>query len=589
MTHDTLLSRWKEDRSLPTHRPALLGTRHMAVAGHYLAAQSAFRVLEAGGNAVDAGCAAGIALGVLQPDIVNVAGVAPIIVYLAERDEVVSISGLGTWPKAASAAYFREKHGGKIPTGILRTVVPAAPDAWITALQRFGTMSFADVAADAIRFARDGFPAHPLMADLIAQHAAEYARDPAAAAIYLPNGRAPAVGDLFVQADLGRTLQHMADEDRAAAARGGREAGLKAARDAFYKGDIAATITRFYRENGGWLTAEDMAGFSVEVEKPARTDFAGIDVYGCGPWCQGPSLLQAMNLLEPGELRAMGHNSVDYVHVVTEALKLAFADREGHFGDPRFVDIPLDGLLSAEYAKLRRALIRRDTAWPELPPPGDPRGMRASGAAPVLPKAAMAQPAGLKDTSYACVVDRWGNVFSGTPSDSSFDGVVVPGTGLAPSSRGSQSWTAADHPSRVEPGKRPRLTPNPALAIKRGAFAMPFGSPGGDVQIQVMLQVFLNVVLFGMDPQEAVEAPRFATFSFPDSFEPHAYYPGRLNIEESLAEKVGPALAARGHKIEQWPDGIWRAGAVCTIVADQQRKLLAGGADPRRQSYAAGW
>ncbi len=589
MSHDTLLSRWKENRSLPTQRPALLGTRHMAVAGHYLAAHAAFRVLEAGGNAIDAGCAAGMALGVVQPDIVNVAGVAPIILYLAEREEVLTISGLGPWPKAASAAYFRDRHSGKIPTGILRTVVPAAPDAWITALARFGTMGFADVAADAIRFARDGFATHPLMADLIAQHAAEYAQDPAAAAIFLANGRAPIVGEMFVQADLGRTLQHMADQDRAAATRGGRLAGLAAARDAFYKGDIAAAVVRFHRENGGLMTAEDMAGFSVEVEAPVRTEFAGVDVYACGPWCQGPSLLQALNLLSPRELHALGHNTGDYVHIVTEALKLAFADRERHFGDPRFVDVPIDALLSEKYASLRRALIRRETAWPEMPPAGDPRSMTASVASPRPTPTSATQPTGLKDTSYICVVDRWGNAFSATPSDSSFDSVMVPGTGLCPSSRGSQSWTASDHPSRVEAGKRPRLTPNPALAIRRGEFVLPFGSPGGDVQIQAMLQVFLNIVLFGMDPQQAVEAPRFATFSFPDSFEPHAYFPGRLNLEARIGELLGPALAKLGHKVELWPDHIWRAGAVCAIVADQERKLMAGGADPRRQSYAVGW
>ena len=509
--------------------------------------------------------------------------------YLAEREEVLTISGLGPWPKAASAAYFRDRHGGKIPTGILRTVVPAAPDAWIAALARFGTMGFADVAADAIRFARDGFATHPLMADLIAQHAAEYARDPAATAIYLPGGRPPAVGELFVQADLGRTLQYMADQDRAASARGGREAGLVAARDAFYKGDIAATIVRFHRDNDGLMTAEDMAAFSSEIEKPVRTEFAGIDVYACGPWCQGPSLLQAMNLLSPSELRAFGHNSADYVHVVTEALKLTFADREGHFGDPRFVDVPIEGLLSAEYAKLRRGLIRRDQAWPEMPPAGDPRRMTATLASSAPPRPVAAQPAGLKDTSYICVVDRWGNAFSATPSDSSFDGVMVPGTGLCPSSRGSQSWTGSDHPSRVEGGKRPRLTPNPALAIRRGEFVLPFGSPGGDVQIQAMLQVFLNIVLFGMDPQQAVEAPRFATFSFPNSFEPHAYFPGRLNLEARIGNALGPALAKLGHKVELWPDQIWRAGAVCAIVADKDRKLMAGGADPRRQSYALGW
>jgi gamma-glutamyltranspeptidase/glutathione hydrolase len=295
-------------------------------------------------------------------------------------------------------------------------------------------------------------------------------------------------------------------------------------------------------------------------------------------------LPQALNLLSPTELQQLGHNSADYVHVITEALKLTFADRERYYGDPRFVEVPLEELLSSEYAELRRALIRRDKAWPEMPPAGDPRGMR--GAIDTAMLRTGGPLAGMKDTSYVCVVDRWGNAFSATPSDSSFDGVMIPGTGLCPSSRGSQSWTGEDHPSRVEGRKRPRLTPNPAMAMRKGELLMPFGSPGGDVQVQAMLQVFLNVALFGMDPQQAVEAPRFATFSFPDSFEPHAYFPGRLNLEARL-KALGPELAARGHQVENWPDHIWRAGAVCTIVADG--KLMAGGADPRRQSYAAGW
>jgi gamma-glutamyltranspeptidase/glutathione hydrolase len=572
------------------HRPALMGTRHMAVAGHYAAAHAAFVVLEAGGNAVDAGVAAGIALEVLQPDIVSVAGVAPIMLYDAATEQITTISGLGWWPKAADPAYFRDRHGGRIPDGLRRTVVPAAPDAWITALGRFGTMSFGDVAAAAIRFAREGFPMYSLLADMIALHESDYARWASNTAIYLRGGRPPRAGELFVQSDLAATLGFMAEEERAHLA-GGRAAGLAAARDAFYKGDIAATIAAFHRENDGWLTLEDMNDLRVAIEPALRTRFTNWEVYTCGPWCQGPALIQALNLLDPAGLAALGHNSVDYVHVIVEAIKLAFADRERRYGDPRFVEVPIERLISTEYAGARRELIRPRLAWPEMPPAGDPHGRvggPGSGAEPLAGSVAVPH-AVPRDTSYVCVVDRWGNAFSATPSDVSFDAPVIPGTGLAVSTRGSQSWTDPAHASCLAPGKRPRLTPNPAIAIRRGEVVMPFGTPGGDVQIQAMLQVFLNQVLFGMNPQVAAEAPRFASYSFPDSFEPHDYFPGRLQIEGRFDPKLGDTLKSYGHDVQWWPGETWRAGSVCSIRADRRSGLLVGGADPRRSSYAVGW
>ena len=570
------------------HRPTVMGTRHMVSACHYLAAQAGFEILEAGGNAIDAGVAAGIALGVVQPEYVDVAGVAPIILYSARDRQVITISGLGTWPKALQRDYFQKKYGGKIPRGILRTVVPAAPDAWITALERWGTMSFGEVARAAIRFARDGFPVYPLMHEIIADHEQEYRDYPSNAAIYLPNGKVPEVGDIFVQADLARTLQHMADQETRRA-KESREAGLRAARDAFYRGDIAAAIVKFQKENGGLLGAEDLAEYRSGVEAPVHTSFGDITVYGCGPWCQGPSLLQALNLVDAAALTRLEHNSPAYLHHLAEAVKLAFADRDAYFGDPRFVEVPMDALLSAEYAAQRRKLIRRDRAWTEMPPSGTRDELGAAGAPRPAPKPETIWQAPELDTSYVCVVDHEGNVFSATPSDGSYNAPVVPGLGIIASSRGSQNWADPDHPSGVAPGKRPRLTPNPALALKPGHFVMPFGTPGGDVQTQAMLQVFLNIHVFGMDPQPAVEAPRFASYSFPSSFEPHSYYPGRLNIEGRIGEATGDALARLGHKVERWPDWTWLAGSVCTIVADRKRGIISGAADPRRPSYALGW
>jgi len=566
-------------------RPTVMGTRHMAVAGHYGAAHAAFAILEAGGNAVDAGVAAGIALGVLHSDLVNVAGVAPIMIYRAATREVLTISGLGWWPRAVTPDFFQRRFGGAIPTGILRTVVPAAPDAWITALEHYGTLSFGDCASAAIRFASEGFPMHALMSEMIAEHADDYRRWPSNAAIYLPDGRPPRAGERFVQRDLGRTLQYMADEERAAA-RGGRAAGLAAARHAFYRGDIAQAIVAFHRANDGLLAEEDLAAFRVAIEPPARTRFRDLDVYACGAWCQGPVLLEMLNILAGPDLRTMGHNSVDYVHVITEAMKLAFADRERYIADPRFVEVPLGTLLSEPFARSRRERIDAKRASPGMPPPGDVPGVIAHHD----PQATVHRAAaGAHDTSYVSVIDRDGNVFTATPSDPSYDMPVVPGTGLCPSSRGSQSWGDPSHPSSVAPGKRPRLTPMGTLAILPDGSPLPIGTPGGDVQAQAVLQVLLNMTLFGMTPQQAVEAPRFATYSFPDSFEPHSYSPGLLYVDDRVAPAVRDALRGRGHTVMDWPDFVWRAGAVCVQRPDRANGVIAAGADPRRPCYAVGW
>ena len=578
------ISRRVNVQGIESLRPVLVGTRHMAVAGHYLAAHAAFAILEAGGNAVDAGVAGGIALGVLQSDLVNVAGVAPIMIYVAKTQQVVTISGLGTWPRAVTPDHFAGDFGGHVPDGVLRTVVPAAPDAWITALERYGTMSFGECALAAIRFARDGFPMYALMSEMIGMHVDDYRRWPSNAAIYLPGGRVPQPGERFVQRDLARTLQYLADEEKAASKKG-RAAGLQAVRHAFYRGDIAHAIVDYHRANDGLLTLEDLADFHVALEPPVRSRFREIDVYTCGAWCQGPVLLEILNILDGIDLRAMGHNSADYVHTLAEAIKLAFADRERWFGDPRFVDVPLQTLLSPEYAERRRALIRPDRAWPAMPPAGDVEGRPArSDAVATRERAA----AGAHDTSHVSVIDGDGNVFAATPSDTSYDTPVIPGTGLCPSSRGSQSFGDPNHPSCPAPGKRPRLTPMVAMAFLPDG-PMPLGTPGGDVQAQALVQVLCNMRVFGMNPQQAVEAARFASYSFPDSFEPHNYSPGLLYVEDRVPRAVREALASRGHDVAEWPDFAWRAGAVCVQRVDRAAGMITAGADPRRPCYAVGW
>jgi len=565
---------------MTSYRPTLYGTRHAVSAGHYLATMAGFSILEGGGNAIDAGCAAGIALGVLQPDLVNFAGVAPIVIRMADGT-VETIAGLGHWPRALPPDLFMREHGGRIPAGVLRTVVPAAPDAWITALERHGTMGFADVAASAIRFAEEGFAMNPLLAMSIGSKLADYQRWPQNAAVFLPGGKTPAIGDKFVQTDLGRTIRYMADQERAATGRG-RAAGLAAARDAFYRSDIAREIVRFQQAEGGYLSMDDLGGFRSRLEPAVRRVWRGHEVIVCGPWCQGPALLEALLLVEHLGLDGLLHNSPDYLHLIIECLKLALADREYHFGDPQFVDVPLDHLLAPETIARRAAGVRRDRACP-----GMPERLEPSGGSHACLASAAALPQMDADTSYACAVDRWGNAFSATPSDGSATSPIVPGLGIIPSCRGMQSRPDPAHPSGVAPGKRPRLTPNPAMVVTAAGGVMPFGTPGGDVQIQAMLQVLLNTLHFGMELQDAIEAPRVASYSFPSSFAPFEYFPGRLAVEQRIGGETRAELARRGHKVEAWPEWTWLAGSVEAIMTNPATGMMAAGADPRRPAYAA--
>src|SRR5580704_19032020 len=379
-----------DQHRMPTHHPRIFGTKHMVASANYLAAQTGFEILEAGG-------AAGIALGVLQCEYVHFGGVAPIMIQLAETGATVSISGLGPWPKLASAAWFREHQGGRILSNIKRCVIPAAPDSWITALERYGTMSFGEVAAAAIRFGREGFGAQSISAEIIGESVATISQWPQNAAIYLPDGKPPVAGQRFFQTDLANSIQYMADQEKAA--KGDRIAGLNAARDAFYRGDIASKIVAYHKANDGWIRDNDLTEFHVDVETPLAVRFGDITVHGCRPWCQGPVLLQTLRILDGIDLAAMGHNTPAYIHTLIEALKLAFADRHAYYGDPKFVDVPIDALLSDAYVATRRARIDPARAWPEMPPAGTAAelGLAARAARTVAAtQAAESDP----DTSY---------------------------------------------------------------------------------------------------------------------------------------------------------------------------------------------
>src|SRR6195952_5182966 len=437
-------------------------------------------------------------------------------------------------------------------------------------------MRFAEIAASAIRFAADGFAVYPLLERSIGAHAEEYRRWASNTAIFLPNGRVPRTGEKFVQSDLARTIQYMADQDLAAGS--DRLAGLDAAHHAFYPGDIAREIIRFQQREGGYLSMQDLAESSSAIEPVVRRSWRGHELLTCGAWCQGPALQQAMALVEHVGIDGLAHNSADYLHRIVECLNLAMADREYHFGDPRFTDVPIDHLLDPATIARRAAALRDDRAFGEMPAPLDrPNRLHAPTDAD-LPKVEA-------DTSYCCVVDRWGNTFSATPSDGSGNVPVVPGLGITPSGRGSQSRPDPRHPAGVAPGKRPRLTPNPAMLVTEAGGVMPFGTPGGDVQTQAMLQVLLNVMHFGMDPQSAIEAPRLASYNFPSSFGPFEYFPGRLAVEGRIDQATRDELSARGHHIQVWPDWTWLAGSGGAIRTRPEARVTGGGGDPRRPAY----
>ena len=552
------------------------GSRHAISTGHYLATAAGAAILEAGGNAVDAGCCAGMALAVLHADEVNFAGVAPIMIR-SSGGETLTIDGLGTWPASIPPELFMREHGGTMPLGLLRTVVPAAPDAWITALRDHGTLSFGQVAAAAIRLAADGFAVFPLLAAGIERSAELYAQWPGNAEIFLPGGRPPRVGERFVQRDLAGTIALMADAE--AAAGGDRERGLRAARDAFYEGPIAQRIVAYHERHGGFLTREDLAGFHCRIEPPIATRWRDLELLTCGPWCQGPVLAQALLIVEAAGLDGLAHNEPDYIHVVIEALKGAFSDREHHYGDPAFVEVDINRLLSAEHAAARARVIDRARAAPGLPEP-------LFGTSQPLPPPSLDGAPAESGTSYVCVVDRWGNTFSATPSDASNTAPVIPGLGIVPSLRGLQSRPDPAHPAGVAPGKRPRLTPNPAIVVRDDGSVMPFGCPGGDMQIQAMLQVLLNVEHFGLDIQQAINAPRFSTWSYPNSFAPFEYLPDRVMVEDRFGDETLDELARRGHDVQRWPAFTRDAAAVEAIIHNARTGFYEAGADPRQPADA---
>ena len=585
----------------PTGRPVVRGIHGLVAAGHYLTAMSATRVLLNGGNAFDAAAAAGFAAAVVEPTAsYSLAAEGVIMLYHAGSGRMMSLSGQGVAPGAATVDFFRQRGFDKIPTGPgpnteLSFTVPGVVDAFIQMQKAYGVKTLDETMAPAIEYAEHGFPMYDYMRRrLQGRRSVEQFRryPPGGMDPFFPDGSPPESGQLVVQKQLATTLNKMVEAERKAG--GDRSAGLQAARDEFYCGETADTIVRCSQRVGGLLSKEDLASYEAGFDEPLRTTFMGHEIYAQPTWTQGAVFLQAANILENFDLRAMGHNSPQYIHTFTEAMKLAFADRDAYYGDPEFSEVPMDALLSKEYAAERAKLIRRDTALPVLSEPGDPWRSGKSAPAPVggvpgVAEKATADMSHMSDegTTHYAIIDAEGNMVSITPSGGAFStSVFFPELGCALSTRSEMFYLKEGHPNGLEPGKRPRTTLVSYIVSKDRQPVMTLGCPGGDNQPQSCLQLLLNVLLFGMDPQQAVEAPRFSCWSMVFSFYPQTHSPGQLNLEAAIPSGVRRELAAMGHKIlEMTTCG---TGAVVT-QRDPETGTLSAGADPRRTTYAIGW
>jgi gamma-glutamyltranspeptidase/glutathione hydrolase len=560
-----------------TMRPVIRGSHYAVSTRKPQATQAAERVLRSGGNAFDAAVAAQVVLSVVDPAMTGIGGDVNVLIYDAATKKVVSLNGSGPAPQLATIDWYRQNAGGRIPVndGLLSASMPTVVDACYVLLDRWGTMSFTELLAPAIELAGEGFPVSEYLVEYFVEHSPKLRKYETTARVYLPEGRTLKAGEKLRNPDLARTLKKLVEAEQEHG-KLGRRAALQAARDRFYKGDIAQTLSRFCEQNGGLYRYQDLARYTVKLEDPVSVNYRGYQVYKNPSANQGPVELMLLNLLEEYDLPALGHNSPDYIHLCVEAAKLAFADRE-FLGDTDFITIPFDRLLSKDYARDRRALIDMRRASREFRP-GSPIAVTRHGEA-----------SHVGDTSYLAVVDHHHNGVSFTPSlHSAFGtGVVLADLGFILNCRGDYYSLDPNHPNSLQAGKRARSTLTPTIVMKDGELYMVIGSPGGDEQPTRIAQTLLNHIDFGMNIQEAIEAPRWSTTSFPASEFPHTMYPGDMAVESRIPEGVRADLADRGHNVEL--KGPWMMSATSAIVIDQATGVLSAGADPRGDNYALAW
>lgn len=582
-------------------RQAVRGVHAGVVAGSEYATEAGMRTYYKGGNAVDIGVATMFAASVTELSHFGLGGEAPILIR-TKAGKVFAIAGVGTMPKLATAEMFRTRRlmpfeilemdpgglKGIIPVaGLMPALVPGMMDAGLLALREFGTKSFNEVIAPAIELA-DGFAIDPMRAQSIAGSRPFFDQWPTSKAHFMPEGHAPNVGEIFRQPDTARTLRAMAEAEKKALAAGAkREAAIDAVRDYFYRGEIAKKIDVFSKANKGLIRYEDMAAFKLSVEEPVSTTYRGYNVYKPGFWSQGPAMIEALNILEGYDMHATPFNSAEYIHRTDEALKLAYADRDTYYGDPKFSHIPTDILLSKSYAAERRKLITEKASQDFLP--GKINGKTGRHPAETemasirIDDALMA-----KDTTCVDAIDKDGMVFSATPSGAWLPSVIAGDTGIPLTERGQQFVLVEGNPNELAGGKRPRVTLSPTIVTHAdGKPYLAMSTPGGDNQDQALIQMFLNVIEFGMNAQQAVEAPRFQTRHLVSSFDNHAWNRGDLLLDERIPVAVATDLTGRGHHVEQ--RSRYANGAAPVMIKILPSSIIEAGADPFYNRSAHAW
>ena len=584
----------------PLMREPARGLRGAIAGGTGFSAEAGMRLFYQGGNAVDAGCAATLAAAVSEFSHFGFGGESPILIRTADG-RVHSIAGVGTMPKLATAELFRNRQlepgeirrlepGGVkqfIPVaGLMPALVPGMVDAVLLSLREFGTKPLADVIAPAIELA-DGLPLDETRERAIARSRGFFELWPTSAAVFLPGGQRPRAGEIFRQPDLARTMRGMAAaEKRALDAGKGRKEAIDAVRDYFYRGEIAEKIDAFSKQHGGLLRYEDMAAFRLEAEKPVSATYRGHTVYKSGFWTQGPVLLQMLNLLEPYDLEAMGLNSTEYIHHLAEVMKLAYADRDTYYADPKFADVPGGRLLSKSYANERRALIGEEASEEFRPGRiGSPPGRHPSEYK--LERITIDDALMAKDTTCVNAIGSDGVMFSATPSGAWMPPVIAGDTGIPLTQRAQSFLLAPGHPNEIAGGKRPRITLSPTLVTKEGKPFLALSTPGGDNQDQALLQLILDVMEFGLDTERAVEAPRIQSRHLVSSFDNHAMNPNDLRLDERIAPGVAAELKQRGHRVRVV--SLWNSGAAPVILRVLPNAVIEAAADPYGDREARAW
>jgi gamma-glutamyltranspeptidase/glutathione hydrolase len=579
-----------KDFELPTMHAAR-GTRGALASGSEYADEAGMRMYFHGGNAVDAGVASMFAASVAEFSHFGMGGEAPILIR-TKAGKVYAIAGVGPMPKLATAKFFMEHRPrpgeiltldpgglkGIIPVaGILPALVPSMVEAGLVALREFGTKSFSEAIEPAIELA-DGMAIDETRSGAIARSRAFFTLWPDSKRTFLPEGRVPLPGEIFHQPNLARTLRSMAAaEKKALAAGASRAAAIDAVADYFYRGDVAHRIDAFMQANGGLLRYDDMAAFKLQPEEPLATDYHNYKVYKPGFWSQGPAMIQALNILEGYDLRSMGFNSVEYIHTITEALKLAYADRDTYYGDPKFNNIPADTLLSKAYAAERRKEIGRTASMDFVP--GLINGKRGKHPTEMdIARTKISDELMASDTTCIDAVDKDGMVFSSTPSGAWLPSVIAGDTGIPLTERAQQFILVPGSPNELAGGKRPRVTLSPTIITEQGKPFLALSTPGGDNQEQSLIQLFFNVIEFGENAQSAVEAPRFQTRHLVSSFDNHAWNRGDLLLDERIPPNVGAELAARGHKVGT--RSRWASGAAPVMIRVTPDGVIEAGADP---------